>query len=76
MTYEHMHSMPALASKQAFAVSQATRAEALAELERARLRYKSDINGVNTSVANLEAQLRQARYYLDNTCTDKAAMAA
>jgi multidrug resistance efflux pump len=47
--------------------AQATRDEALAALERARLRYKSEINGVNTSVANLEAQLRQARYYLDNT---------
>jgi multidrug resistance efflux pump len=47
--------------------AQATQAEALADLERARLRYKSEINGVNTSVANLEAQLRQARYYLDNT---------
>lgn len=47
--------------------AEATRAEALAELERARLRYKSEINGVNTSVVNLEAQLRQARYYLDNT---------
>jgi multidrug resistance efflux pump len=47
--------------------AEATRAQALAELERARLRYKSEIGGVNTSVANLEAQLRQARYYLDNT---------
>jgi multidrug resistance efflux pump len=47
--------------------AQATAAEALAALERARLRYKSEINGVNTSVANLEAQLQQARYYLDNT---------
>jgi multidrug resistance efflux pump len=47
--------------------AQATRDEAIAELERAHLRYKSEINGVNTSVANLEAQLWQARYYLDNT---------
>ena len=47
--------------------AQATRDEALAELERARLNYKSEIGGVNTSVANLEAQLRQAQYYLDNT---------
>jgi multidrug resistance efflux pump len=47
--------------------AQATRDEAVAALERARLRYKSEINGVNTSVANLEAQLRLARYYLDNT---------
>jgi len=41
--------------------------EALAELERARLKYASEIGGVNTTVANVEAQLRQARYYLDNT---------
>ena len=47
--------------------AQATRDEALAELERARLKYKSEIDGVNTSVANMEAQLRQAQYYLDNT---------
>src|SRR5271165_6602813 len=30
-------------------------------------KYKSEIDGVNTSVANMEAQLRQAQYYLDNT---------
>jgi multidrug resistance efflux pump len=47
--------------------AEATADEALAEVERARLKYKSEIDGVNTSVANLEAQLRQARYYLDNT---------
>jgi multidrug resistance efflux pump len=47
--------------------AQATQTEAQAELERARLRYESEIHGVNTSVANLEAQLQQARYYLDNT---------
>ena len=41
--------------------------EALAELERSRLKYKSQIDGVNTLVANVEAQLRQAQYYLDNT---------
>jgi multidrug resistance efflux pump len=45
----------------------ATHDETLAILERARLRYKSEIDGVNTTVANLEAQLRQANYYLDNT---------
>ena len=43
------------------------RDEALAELERARLKYNSEIDGVNTTVANMEAQLRQARYYLENT---------
>jgi multidrug resistance efflux pump len=47
--------------------AQASRAEALGELERARLKYKSEIDGVNTTVANMEAQLRQARYYLENT---------
>jgi multidrug resistance efflux pump len=41
--------------------------EAQAELERARLKYQSEINGVNTTVANMEAQLEQGRYYLDNT---------
>ena len=33
----------------------------------ARLKYKSQIGGINTTVASVEAQLRQARYYLDNT---------
>jgi len=47
--------------------SGATQDEALAELERARLKYAAQINGVNTAVANIDAQLRQARYYLDNT---------
>jgi len=47
--------------------AQATSTGAMAELERARLKYTSEINGVNTTVAGLEAQLRQARYYLDNT---------
>jgi len=46
---------------------QATHDEAQAELERARLKYESEIGGVNTTVANFEAQLRQAQYYLDNT---------
>ena len=40
---------------------------ALAELERARLRYQSEINGINTTVANITAQLQQAQYYLANT---------
>jgi multidrug resistance efflux pump len=47
--------------------AEATNGEALAELERSRLKYKSQIEGVNTLVANVEAQLRQAQYYLDNT---------
>jgi multidrug resistance efflux pump len=47
--------------------AEATRNEAQAGLERARLKYKSEIDGVNTTVANMEAQLEQGRYYLDNT---------
>ena len=47
--------------------AQATHDAAVAQLERANLQYKSEINGVNTTVANMEAQLQQARYYLDNT---------
>jgi multidrug resistance efflux pump len=41
--------------------------EAQAEVVRAELRYHSDIDGVNTSVAAVQAKLDQARYYLDNT---------
>jgi len=41
--------------------------EAQAEETRAQLRYTSDIGGVNTSVAAIQAELDQARYYLDNT---------
>lgn len=40
---------------------------AQAGLLTAQLKYKSDINGVNTTVASAEAQLKQAQYYLDNT---------
>ena len=47
--------------------AQAALGEAQASLERARLKYESEIGGVNTTVANFEAQLRQAQYYLDNT---------
>ncbi len=49
------------------ASAQATRDGTLAELEVARLKYKSEFDGVNTTVASVEAQLRQAQYYLDNT---------
>jgi len=49
------------------AAHQAGIKEAQAEETRARLRYTSDINGVNTTVAAIEAELEQARYYLDNT---------
>ena len=41
--------------------------EAQAEEERARLRYASEVDGVNTTVAAVQAELDQARYYLDNT---------
>ena len=41
--------------------------EAQAEVVRAELRYHSEINGVNTTVATVEAQLELARFYLDNT---------
>jgi multidrug resistance efflux pump len=44
-----------------------TQDETVAELERARLKLKSEIDGVNTTVANMEAQLQLARYYLENT---------
>jgi len=47
--------------------AQATNDGAVAALERANVQYKSEINGVNTTVANMEAQLKQALYYLDNT---------
>jgi len=48
-------------------VNQAAVKETAAELDRAKLRYESEIHGVNTSVAEAEAELAQARYYLDNT---------
>ena len=41
--------------------------EAQAEQTRARLRYTSEIDGVNTTVAAIQAELDQARFYLDNT---------
>src|SRR5262252_8682953 len=41
--------------------------EAQGALERARLRYGAEIDGINTTVANVEAQLKLARYYLENT---------
>jgi multidrug resistance efflux pump len=46
---------------------QAAIVEAQADERRAKLRYTSEIGGVNTSVAALKAELAQARYYLDNT---------
>jgi tetratricopeptide (TPR) repeat protein len=37
------------------------------EVKRAIIKLQSEIGGVNTTVAAIEAQLQQARYYLDNT---------
>jgi multidrug resistance efflux pump len=47
--------------------AQATSDAAAAALERANVQYKSEINGVNTTVASIGAQLQQTQYYLDNT---------
>jgi multidrug resistance efflux pump len=48
-------------------VNEATIKEAEAELKRANLRYQSTINGVNTNVASIKAELAEAQYFLDNT---------
>jgi len=40
-----------------------------AEEERARLAYSSDIGGVNTTVARLQGELRDAQFDLDQTTT-------
>jgi multidrug resistance efflux pump len=48
-------------------VDQATVLEAQANVDRAELKYESQINGENTTVASVQAQLAQAQYYLDNT---------
>jgi multidrug resistance efflux pump len=40
---------------------------AQADVERARLRYESQVGGVHTTVAKVAAELDEARYYLDNT---------
>lgn len=47
--------------------SQAQVAEAKANLQKAQLTFESQINGVNTNVAEAEAQLAQAQYYLEQT---------
>jgi len=49
------------------AVDEAAVHETQAEADRARLHYESEIGGVNTSVAEVQAELDQALYYLDNT---------
>ncbi len=48
-------------------VKEAAVKEAVAETRRAQLRYESQINGENTTVAEVQAELDTARYYLDNT---------
>jgi multidrug resistance efflux pump len=41
--------------------------KAQAEYERSKLNYDSRIDGVNTTVASIQAKLDEARYYLNNT---------
>jgi len=48
-------------------INQASVKEAEAELERAKINLQSSINGVNTNVAAIAAQLSEAQYYLENT---------
>ena len=48
-------------------MAQAAYLEAESEAARATVKADSKINGVNTTVASLQAQLGQARFYLDNT---------
>ncbi|MEZ5502460.1 MAG: biotin/lipoyl-binding protein [Halioglobus sp.] len=48
-------------------VGRATLKEAEAELVAAQARFASQIDGVNSSVAEARAQLDEALYYLDNT---------
>ena len=50
------------ASRQTFVAAQA-------DEERARLAYLSNIDGINTAVARLTAELADAQYELDNTIT-------
>ncbi len=49
------------------AADEAAIKEAQAEEQRAILNYTSEINGVNTSVATVQAELDQAHFYLENT---------
>jgi multidrug resistance efflux pump len=49
------------------AADEAAILEAKADEQRARLRYTSEIDGVNTTVAKLEADVDLARFFLDNT---------
>ena len=49
------------------AESEASVAEAVAEWQRARIAFDSQIGGVNTAVAEARAQLDQAQYFLEQT---------
>jgi multidrug resistance efflux pump len=49
------------------AAAQAGILEAEADEKRARLKYASEIDGVNTTVAQTQAELDLARFFLDNT---------
>lgn len=49
------------------AADEAAIKEAQAEKKKAQLQYNSEINGVNTSVAQVQSELEMARFYLDNT---------
>jgi multidrug resistance efflux pump len=49
------------------AADEAAILEAQADEQRAQLRYTSEVDGVNTTVAKLQAELDLARFYLDNT---------
>jgi multidrug resistance efflux pump len=49
------------------AADEAAIKEAQADETTAELKYNSEINGVNTSVAEAEAALKEEIYYLDNT---------
>ena len=49
------------------ASTEASIQEAKAEVVRANVKLDSNIGGVNTTVAAVQADLAQARYYLDNT---------
>ena len=49
------------------AANQAGIQEAQADEERSVLRYRSEIDGVNTTVAAIQAEVDLARFYLDNT---------
>jgi multidrug resistance efflux pump len=59
-------------SSRNFEAAKQTLLGARAEQERARLAYSSNIEGVNTTVARLRAELADAQYDLDQTVTRAA----